>query len=118
MARSPITDVVKAFNTLTMDEQRIFLDLVDPQPDEEEEQPEKPKRKRKKTGKTPRASSIQQAIAGTGKPAPVLCAHVSDNGDDPTTCHELQGNGVHDKNLGYVDYHEFQAPLASAAGGN
>ena len=114
MARSPITDVVQAFNTLTMDEQRIFLDLVDPQPDEEEEQPEKPKRKRKKTSKSPRASSIQQAITGTstGRGAMVLC----DFEIDGKVCHGEPGDGIHDHAMGYSGYHEFQVPLASGRG--
>jgi hypothetical protein len=44
MARSPITQLIELFHGLTSDQQALFLDQVDPQPDEEE----KPAKKARK----------------------------------------------------------------------
>ena len=62
MARSPIIPVLEGFKTLTVDEQKIFLDLVDPQPE-----PEPATQTRKKRGPSKKAQSLSAAIAKTPK---------------------------------------------------
>jgi hypothetical protein len=117
MARSPITQLIELFHGLTPDQQALFLDQVDPQPNEEE----KPARKARKrsAGKSRRASGMAAAINKNLQrqhQSAELCTHVSEDGDDPATCGEPEGNGIHDPAMGYRDYHPFAAPAQSAAG--
>lgn len=119
MARSPITQLIELLHTLTPDQRALFLDLVDPQPDEEE----KPARKVRKrsAGKSRRASGIAETlnnnlqqrrretandVTGEDQPSSPLC----------TACGHEQGYQDHFKPSPH--YHAFAAPKAaqSAAG--
>lgn len=64
MARSPVTNVVEQYNALSEVEQKVFLDLVDPQPE-----PEAPavKTRKKRASKSAKAQSLSSAIAKVPK---------------------------------------------------
>lgn len=76
--------------------------------------------------KSKRASSIASAISGTsGRSATSLPDGAGDGLRALCTfeiggkvCHGLENDGIHDATMGYSGYHEFQPPLASAAGGD
>lgn len=112
MARSPIPDLIKAFQEMTPEERACFLDLVDPQPEPE---PAKQKRKRKKAtpdGKSEHALSLKEKIQGT--PDTKSNSRCVFQHDDERVCGEVATNPVHDPNGGYAGYHVFVAPVDSA----
>src|SRR5689334_17466588 len=82
-----IMPLVDRFNGLSDEDKLVFLDLIDPLPDEEETKPTK-KRKRR-AGKSPRASSLAQQIKTAGLPKPgnekepicSTCGNVEDYAD-------------------------------------
>lgn len=116
MARSPVTDVVQRYNALTEVEQKVFLDLVDPQPE-----PTVPaKQTRKKHGPSKKAQSLSDAISKTPKAEsgtdPCVYQYAKDGPGNPgMVCGELANNSVHDETMGYAGYHEFEAPKAKKA---
>lgn len=118
MPRSPITGMVEQYNTLTPEEQKVFLDLVDPRPDPE---PVAKQTRKKRGGRSPRAQSISNAIKpATGKQsdAPLLTG-ANEEIDEPESG-DLCGVCAH--NEAYQDhfqpspnYHTFEAPKAKRA---
>lgn len=106
MARSPITGLVEQFNTLTPEQQAVFLDLVDPQPEPE---PGKQTRKKRAT-RSPRAESLSNALAKTPK--------VEADGDPRCVafdCGEREDALIHDPKGGYASYHPFVPPVPAVA---
>ena len=105
MARSPITQLIEDFHNLSIDEQKLFLDLVDPQP---EEQP-KPKVKRKsKGGKSARASQMSEQIK----------ANLNQRAKEPL-CACGNEEGFTDHAQPSPNFHEFQtAKVAGVDGGD
>lgn len=116
MARSPVTDVVQRYSALTEVEQKVFLDLVDPQPE-----PAVPaKQTRKKRGPSKKAQSLSDAISKTPKVVsstdPCVYEYAKDGPVNPgIVCGELASNGVHDEAMGYASYHEFEGQKAKKA---
>jgi hypothetical protein len=119
MARSPITQLIELFHGLTPDQQALFLDQVDPQPDEEEK-PAKKARK-KSAGKSKRASGIAETLGSN------LAQRRRSTADDATgesqsssplctACGHEQGYQDHFQPSPH--YHAFAAPKTaqSAAG--
>ena len=99
--RSPVTTLVTQFNSLNDAEQALFLDLVDPQPEESA----KPKPKRKAKGKSARASSLADAIKSSPKPREPICA----------TCGNVEDYVDHSEPS--PSYHPFEkSPTAQSAG--
>jgi hypothetical protein len=124
MPRSPITQVLEMFNMLTIDEQAIFLDLADPQPDEEEAPAKKPKRKRssKSAGRSARAASLGTQMSKALK-LPVGNNIGEDGGDGlcvvgvdskGETCGEPADANVHHLST-HPDYHEFKSWQVTAS---
>jgi hypothetical protein len=147
MARSPITQLIELFHGLTPDQQALFLDQVDPQPDEKEKPAKKAREARMvregcaacdyfksapihhdpnlagyhvyQLAKSKRAAGMAAAINKSLQrqhQSAELCAHVSEDGDDPAACGEPEGSGIHDPAMGYRNYHPFAASAQSAAG--
>jgi hypothetical protein len=111
MARSPITQLIELFHILTPDQQALFLDQVDPQPDEAEK-PAKKARK-KLTGKSRRASGMAAALNKS------LEGQRAVSGTNCTICGNEEGYRDHFKPSPH--YHAFAAPKAAqsaAATGN
>lgn len=115
MARSPITPLVVEFQNLTPDEQKIFLDLVDPQPEPETSA----KQTRKKRGASKKAQSLSSAIRGaTGKMSGADAN--DDDGSDPTLLPTLCSACGNEENFTdhfkpSPNYHAFEAPKAKKA---
>ena len=132
MPRSPITGLVEQYNTLTPEEQKVFLDLVDPQPEAEPaaKQTRKKRARRAEPLSEERRKNIQKrglpvVDVDSGDPSDLprfmpLCAYVFPE-DGPVNaglrCGEPEANGVHDSTQGYAGYHEFEAPKAKKAAG-
>lgn len=123
MARSPVTEVVKGYNALTEVEQKVFLDLVDPQPEPEVVV----KTRKKRTTKSAKAQSLSSAISRAPKPqrgtdeAEPPKADINSNArctaQVPTLdvpCGELETNRIHDQTAGYASYHPFASSVPSA----
>lgn len=115
MARSPVTENVERFHQMTPEEQKVFLDLVDPQPELVVA-----KQTRKKRARSPRAESLSNAIAKTPKVEsgtdPCVYQYAKDGPSNPgMVCGELANNGVHDETMGYAGYHEFEEPKVKKA---
>ena len=120
MARSPIPDLIERFHQMRPEEQRCFLDLVDPQPE-----PELPAKKASKKGgpRSARASGMAAAIkssieqgkaaAHNAADADAKCVAIVPGSED--VCGKSENNGIHDQSLGYGGYHEFEAGKAKAA---
>lgn len=97
MARSPIPQLVEDFHQMTPEEQRCFLDLVDPQPEPQMEKAAM-KKKRTRTGsKSPRASNMAatlnkslQSQKRVTTPMCVACGNDPDHPDHGT------GEGQHE----------------------
>lgn len=99
MPRSPIPNLIVEFNSMTPEEQRCFLDLVDPQPDE---QPEKKKTRKKREAKAEKRGLPQQTDAA---------ATVAQKVEHCYVCHEGREHSNHDST--YLSSHPFQsAPSA------
>lgn len=110
MARSPVTNVINAFNSLTEDEKKLCLDFIAPEP--EPDQPVKKPRK-KRTTKSPKAQSLESVIKSSHE-AKSEAALVLDG--TPCTakvpgldvvCGETADRLIHDPNGGYAGYHPF-----------
>jgi hypothetical protein len=106
--RSPITQLIELFHGLTPDQQALFLDQVDPQPDEEEK-PAKKTRKRS-AGKSKRASVMAAALNKS------LEGQRAASGPNCTICGNEEGYQDHFQPSPH--YHAFAAPKTaqSAAG--
>lgn len=118
MARSPITGMVEQYQSLTPEEQKVFLDLVDPQPDPE---PAKKQTRQKRGSRSPRAQSISNAIKpATGKPSDAPLLSGNDEGADGESealcgaCGHIASYQDHFKPS--PNYHEFDAPKTKKAG--
>lgn len=63
--------------------------------------------------KSSRASSLAQQLAGTasGNHKPLVCDYEIDG----KVCKGTENDGIHDKSLGYGNYHEFQSSPATPA---
>lgn len=124
MARSPVTALLDQFHNLTPEEAKVFLDLVDPQPEPE---PQVKQTRKKRTTKSPKAQSLESVIAKTPKVGADADAAKADapevfNGTRciakipglGVECGDPEDNRVHDKNAGYAGYHPFEssAPFA------
>lgn len=113
--RSPVTEVIERYNALTDEQQKVFLDMVDPQPE-----PEAPaKQTRKKRGRSPRAQSLASAVSRTPKAEsnsdPCIYQYAKDSPVNAgMVCGELASSGVHDETMGYAGYHPFEASKAKA----
>lgn len=116
VARSPITPMVAQFQSLTPDEQKIFLDQVDPQP--EPTVPAKQKRARKKKVEAQKRGLPQSAATATIDSiadgvdiAPCTYQYPKDSPvNSGMICGDIASNGIHDPAMGYAGYHEFEAP--------
>lgn len=113
MARSPVTSMVEQYNALTEVEQKVFLDLVDPQPE-----PEAPavKTRKKRASKSAKAQSLSSAIAKAPKVdtnAPAICFAQVPGLD--VLCGEPEDALIHDPKGGYSSYHPFAASAPVAA---
>ena len=97
-----VMELNQRFSALDSEQQALFLDLVDPQPEE----PAKPKPKRKAKGKSPRASSLADAIKPSPKPREPICA----------TCGNVEDYVDHSEPS--PSYHAFQSAKAAGAGGD
>lgn len=107
MPRSPVTNVINAFNALTEDEKKLCLDFIAPEPEPE---PQVKQTRKKRTTKSAKAQSLSSVIAKTpkaGAGSGLPCAHIL---PDNNHCMELEDNPVHDPNGGYVLSHAFVAP--------
>jgi len=92
--RSPITQLIQDFQNLTPDQQKVFLDLVDPQPE-----PQPVKRTRKK-----RAAAPTQQKRGLPEPVGALDEAEAKCG----TCGNAESFQDHFKPS--PNYHEFDVP--------
>lgn len=113
-----IMPLVDRFNELEQEDQRIFLDMVDPLPDEVEQPvPKKPKKRGRKAGsKSPRAASIAGQVSGTvrqlnGGVSRLRCAAIVDDNGGEMPCGEYADANVHHLQT-YPNYHEFVPPAA------
>lgn len=107
MARSPIFPVLQGYHALTPEQQKIFLDLVDPQV----EPIEAPKQTRKKRGPN------KPRIAGLPKPgseAPKAEAGKPHLREGPvcTICYHTEDYEDHSRPSPH--YHPFEPPVAAA----
>ncbi|HEX7330368.1 MAG TPA: hypothetical protein VF290_02645 [Pyrinomonadaceae bacterium] len=108
--------MVEQFNALTEVEQRVFLDLVDPQPEPESAAK---KTRKKRTTKSAKAQSLSTAIRSSHEA----------KGDAPTSdgqlctakipgldvvCGETSDKLIHDPNGGYAGYHPFDTSAQPA----
>ena len=101
--RSPVTQLIEDFHNMSVEEQKLFLDLVDPQPEEQA----KPKVKRKAKGKSARASQMSEQIkTNLGQRAKEpICA----------TCGNVEDYVDHSEPS--PSYHPFEkSPTAQSAG--
>jgi hypothetical protein len=101
---------------MSLEEQKCFLDLVDPQPE-----PEATKKASKKRGpRSSRASGMaaaiknsieqgKQASASTGQKCTAMVPELN------VVCGNTEDNGIHDPNGGYGGYHEFEGPKSKKA---
>lgn len=68
-----------------------------------------------KPRKSQRAVSLAEQIKSTGKVA--RCTYEIDDNGGLTPCDAIATDPIHDKNAGYLGYHEFQPAQAQAATG-
>jgi hypothetical protein len=119
--------VLKAYSILRQlaDDESALLDTLRTLTDTERDllveslSPAKSTKKatKKSASKSSRASGMAAAIGKSlnqQRAASAKCVYVSEDGDDPTECGELEGNGIHDPALGYRNYHPF-APSSPAS---
>jgi hypothetical protein len=101
-----VQPMVDQFNELSDEDQRVFLDMVDPLPDEVEP-PAPKKRTRKKAGKSRRAASLAGQIGATPKvdSSAFICAHRDEGGNH---CMEPESSGIHDPAMGYRNHHDYE----------
>lgn len=142
-----LMDLKDRFFDMDTQQQAIFLDLVDPQPELQAAQKPAAKKPRKPRGKSARAVSLAEQVKRESRS---LDGGVSKMRCSYENCGEYQDNAVHSPELGgrgyhyfrvddtdawpvcvtcgnvedYVDhsspspnYHEFQPPVQVAAGG-
>lgn len=110
--RSPVTGMVDQFNALTEEQQKVFLDMVDPQPEPEQV---KVKRTRKKKAEVPTAQKRGLPPAKADAPAVDSGWCVAKVPGLDVVCVNPEDNGIHDPNGGYGGYHPFVPPAQSAA---
>lgn len=74
--------------------------------------------KKKRSTKSPRATSLQQQIQATKRPA--LCTYIMTINGNSEPCQGTENDAVHDKDAGYAGYHPFESssPARSAAKGS
>lgn len=117
-----VMPLVDKFNELNHNQQSIFLDMIDPLPDELPAKPTKKKTSRK--DKSARAKSLAGAIGGTvansavaldGNRYEVPARCVAPASDGP--CGEYADANVHHLESAN-GYHEFQPALAQVASGD
>lgn len=70
----------------------------------------------KGASKSARATSLQQQIQATKRPALCTCIMTINGNSEP--CQGTENDAVHDKDAGYAGYHEFQPPRQVAASGD
>lgn len=120
-----VQSLVEQFYALADEQRKVFLDTVDPLPNEPEA---KPVKKAKKKASKPRQVNVDSAAKRRrGLPAlPEVNAQLNGSQrctatipDTDTVCEELQGSPVHDSAAGYIGYHLFQSPsnVVSVGGG-
>lgn len=61
--------------------------------------------KKKRSPKSPRATSLQQQIQATKRPA--LCTYIMTINGNSEPCQGTENDAVHDKDAGYAGYHPF-----------
>lgn len=101
-----VMPLVDQFNALNDNQQAIFLDMVDPLPDELPTKPVK-RKGNKKAEKSRRAASLAGAIGGARPAADAACAFTYNDGK---VCGQGWPNAIHDPGAGYAGYHPFQSP--------
>lgn len=124
-----VMPLVDQFNLLDEEDQRIFLDMVDPLPDEVEQKPtKKPKKKSTKVGgKSARAQGLSEAIRQNVQrrtPGSETVDDLSDlTGGFAACSYQWPGSGLKcdaaaDSNIHHLTsatgYHEFLAPEQAA----
>lgn len=105
--RSPVTDLVQRYNALTEEQQKVFLDLVDPQPE-----PEQVEVKRTRKKKAEAAASQKRGLPSGNTNSDVLCIAQVPNLDVP--CGEREDALIHDPKGGYASSHPFVPPAQTA----
>src|SRR5689334_17710683 len=96
--RSPITQLIQDYQNLTPDQQKVFLDIVDPQP---EPQPAKRTRKKRAAASTQQKRGLPETIA-TSTEAELKCG----------TCGNVRSHADHDRT--YIKSHDFEPPKSVA----
>ena len=109
MARSPVTKLIDGFHSLNEVEQKVFLDQVDPQP--EQEAPAKKTRK-KRTPRTGLPEAAKDVKADAPKGSGQFCTAIVPGLG--VVCGETADKLIHDPKGGYGGYHPFSlvAPVA------
>ena len=102
--RSPVTAMVTQFQSLSEVEQKVFLDLVDPQPEPE------PKRTRNKRAE-PLSSERRQSLHKRGLPQTLA---PEDSEIKCGICGNVKDHPDHDKT--YLQSHDFEGPKPARAG--
>lgn len=104
-----VLDLQQRFNQLDADQQALFLDLVDPQPETQA----KPKAKRRSRGKSARATGLAGKISGT---IGIQRCEALVEGPDGERCGEPQGHALHEDST-YANYHAFETGKVASVGG-
>lgn len=118
-----VQPLVDQFMDLSEEEQAVFLDMVDPLPEEPELEVKPAKKTRKKSNKpaskSARGQSLSNVIQRTAK------VRVDDDDEDGPRCTFIMGDNVpcndtehslvHKRDGGYLGYHEFQPAGKSSA---
>lgn len=113
MARSPVTEVLERYHALSEEQQKVFLDIVDPQV--EPEQPAKKPRK-KRTAKSLKAQSLENVIKSSHE------ARADSNGGADIEPEDFgprcgvcgHGEQYQDHFEPSPNYHPFDSPVVSA----
>lgn len=121
MARSPIPQLIEDFHQMSPEEQRCFLDLVDPQPEPPAAEKASAKKKRtRSSSKSPRASNLAATLGkNLAQQREAATKDITGEADAPEPICDTCGNIA-----GYVDhfqpspsYHPFTVKgIAQAAG--
>jgi hypothetical protein len=119
-AMDRVQPALDEFHRLSDEDKNVFLDMVDPLPDEVT-QPTKPKKRTRKAGKSAKAQSLASAIKGTAGSDGVNIVPCDYHADgEAEACGQMESSGIHDPTMEYLNHHVYQPPptaAASSAGG-
>lgn len=115
--RSPVTALIQQYNSLTDVEQKVFLDLVDPQPEPQEVKRTRKKRATSAASAAAKKRGLPDTATAAGADAETATTHALCVANVPTLnvpCASSELNAIHDPKGGYAGYHPFEAPKVVA----